>query len=56
VRNLLKHPITRQEKLDALDWAIQEALADGGVGDVRPAALREVREAVQSQPESGGTS
>lgn len=45
MRNLIKYPITLQEKLDAIDWALEQ-LPEDLVGDIRPAALQEVRDLV----------
>jgi hypothetical protein len=42
MRNLAIYPITEEEKIDAVREAIQRSLADGGVGDIAPAALAEV--------------
>jgi hypothetical protein len=46
MRNIIQFPVTLQEKLDALDWAIQEALKTEAIGDVKAVALQEARKEV----------
>jgi hypothetical protein len=46
MRNIIQFPVTLQEKLDALDWAIQEALKTEAIGDVKAVALQEARKDV----------
>jgi hypothetical protein len=45
MRNLIQYPITLQEKLDALDWAIAAAEREEGesVGSTLSLSLREAR-------------
>lgn len=42
MRNLGQYPITHEEKISALKSAIETIMAEGKLGDIRPAALREV--------------
>jgi hypothetical protein len=45
MRNLIQYPVTLQEKLDALDWAIAAAEREEGesVGSTLSLSLREAR-------------
>ena len=44
MRNLLRYPITLQEKLEAIDWAIEKfSTTEQGIGDPTGAALQEIR-------------
>lgn len=52
MRNLLQHPITQEEKLSAIRSAIDLLLAQGKIGDIRPAALREVLKEIEAKPAS----
>lgn len=50
MRNLVKHPITKAEKLEALSDAIVASRGRGLIGDIQPEALRQVcREWYQAQ-------
>lgn len=42
MRNIGQYPITHEEKISALKSAIETMMAEGKLGDIRPAALREV--------------
>jgi hypothetical protein len=49
MRNLALYPITEEEKIEAVRTAIQRFLADGGIGDVIPAALGEVLQDLETR-------
>ena len=42
MRNILEYPITVEDKIAAVEWAIQLVLRDQGVGGVEALALTEV--------------
>lgn len=42
MRNIIEYPITTEEKIAALEAAIQHALEDQGVGGIEALALSEV--------------
>lgn len=52
MRNLSLHPVTAEEMLEALDWALEEydrqflSVPDPLVGDVRGVALQKVRDVI----------
>jgi hypothetical protein len=57
MRNILEYPITVEDKIAALEWAIKLVLQDQGVGGVQALALSEVlsdlrNSAAQSQNRS----
>lgn len=51
MRNLAKYPITKEEKLEALNWALQKWEEEYGehVGNVMGYALQLVREQVDGE-------
>ena len=42
MRNIAQYPITTKEKIEALEAAVEMMSAQAKIGDIRPAALREV--------------
>ncbi len=42
MRNILEYPITVEDKIAALEWAIKLVLQDQGVGGVQALALSEI--------------
>jgi hypothetical protein len=42
MRNIVEYPITNEDKIVALEWAIKLVLQDQGVGGVEALALSEI--------------
>lgn len=57
MRNILEYPITVEDKIAALEWAIKLVLQDQGVGGVQALALSEIltdlRNSVVKDEETG---
>lgn len=49
VRNTSQYPVTKEEKLEALDWAIEKARQTDAIGGIKGHALTLVREEVAMQ-------
>lgn len=50
-RNLAQYPITREDKIEALGWAIRAYLDSDLVGGVVAVALQELKDELENAPE-----